>query len=900
MRTLIVLSLFVPFAHLSAQNLSGFIRDTTGHAIAFSSVVITGYHDDQIIAYATADEQGHYRLGMRATCDSVILTVRALGYKTNAIIHALRNLPATLDLALEEMVLQEVIIHGKTPPVIVRGDTTEYHVASFSDSTEFSVEELLKKLPGAQVSENGRISLNGKDVDRVLIEGDDLFNQNYQIATRNIRADMISKVQAIDRFQENPLMKGIQESERLVLNLKIKDERKRALSGSVTAGLGYGNEWKNFAHTNLFSLSRRNKTYLIGNENNVGYNSLGDVQGAAGNNLFDRNQQHLQSNPLPAELLVQSPRLETGGLPPAFSRTNKTSLLCLGQVIPVSPNFKIKISGWVGREQLRQQVEYSSRYVFGAGGFDLNERRNTFLSTGLRNLQIETDYFFKNKKQSLRSFIQVNDKPELSEFEILRSTNRNAETVLQNQSGNTFQSLVTVEYTLKMDKNAALQFTLKDAALRANHTLSPEYAFYHLFFELDSSFTRLQQTTRQQQHLSTISARCLKPFRSFHFIFETGIQQQWNTFRSAVNLESKESGMRDAGSQFTNDFDFEQTQVYTQASVSREYGPWYFSGGSTVFLHSILQQNTGVSTRTKPPLLAERYGNIRYTFNSRSFVLLNYRYQPRLPRFTDYIPGYVFTGYQTARSGLPVVAVMPGHSAGFKWYYTNRPRQYGWNIGITMGKRGNQPGTEYDISPYLFLQQLFRPVQSSHYSIIGSAHRYFPALASRFEIGFDWLNWQQQNKINSDMLRNLNTHAYSAHLEYGSAFNGWVNLILSGHYNYSVAKNRLEGLTTELNATSWQTSAQVVLKPAKKWSAKCYFYQFANRTSSQMPYNVSYATQLEALWQLPKLHSSLHVSGLNLLNNKNFQQVSADAFSQNTTILQAVSPFFLVKWDYGF
>lgn len=228
----------------------------------------------------------NYKLSIKTDCDSITLTARSIGYKTVAVTMAAHNLPPTQDFVTEGTVLQEVLIRGKTPPVIARGDTTIYKVASFSDSTEFSVEDLLKKLPGAQVSESGRITLNGKEVERVLLEGDDLFTDNYQMATRNLRANMISKVQAIDKFQENPLMKGVQESERLVLNLQIKEEKKRNLSGSANMGLGHGDETKLFGHLNLFSFTKTDKTYLIGNANNTGYNALGSVQGYTGGNMM--------------------------------------------------------------------------------------------------------------------------------------------------------------------------------------------------------------------------------------------------------------------------------------------------------------------------------------------------------------------------------------------------------------------------------------------------------------------------------------------------------------------------------------------------------------------------------------------------------------------------------------
>jgi hypothetical protein len=111
-------------------------------------------------------------------------------------------------------------------------------------------------------------------VEKVMIEGDDLFNQNYTIGTRNIRADMIDKIQAIDRYQDNPLFKGISESERMVLNLTIREDKKYKISGSTTTGAGFGGRARGQTHINLISITKKSKSYILGNANNTGNNAL--------------------------------------------------------------------------------------------------------------------------------------------------------------------------------------------------------------------------------------------------------------------------------------------------------------------------------------------------------------------------------------------------------------------------------------------------------------------------------------------------------------------------------------------------------------------------------------------------------------------------------------------------
>jgi Carboxypeptidase regulatory-like domain len=372
----ISLFLFLLFTTLlPAQKISGVVRDSTGVAVSYASVVATSCRDEQVLAYTSSGDLGAFQLSINTDCDSITLTARCLGYRTAAHKVLVRSLPATLDFALAGTVLQEVIIRGKTPPVIVRKDTTEFNVASFSDSTEFSVEDLLKKLPGVQVNESGQISYNGKTVERVLIEGDDLFSQNYQIATRNVRADMISKVQVIDRYEENPVLSSIRNTDRMVMNLKIKPERKRSLSGSITGGIGYGSDWKAKGHTNLFSLSRKDKAYLIGSCNNTGQSVAASFGGIDNTGFIDADKQSLQANPLRIQALIPAAQMEGLGLPQAYTSNNRSGLLYLGEVIPFTPHFKIKLSVWAGKDRLWQETSNATRILLEPIALDIAEQK---------------------------------------------------------------------------------------------------------------------------------------------------------------------------------------------------------------------------------------------------------------------------------------------------------------------------------------------------------------------------------------------------------------------------------------------------------------------------------------------------------------------------------------------
>jgi hypothetical protein len=885
---------------LCGQQVRGLVRDSSDQAVPYASVVVTDCHDEQVLAFTSSDEQGKYQLAFKTDCDSITLTTRALGYTTGAWRLAARDLPAARDFALGRTVLKEVLIRAKTPPVIVRNDTTEYNVASFSDSTEFSVEDLLKKLPGVQVSENGLISLNGKTVERVLIEGDDLFSQNYAIATRNVRANMVSKVQAIDRYQENPLMKGIQESECLVLNLKIKEEKKRSTSGSVTGGLGYGSEAKGYAHANLFSLTRRDKTFFIGDANNTGQNPLGEVDYLTRGDFFDKNRQNLQSNPLQAHDLIQRLPLESMGLPAAFSRKNQTGVLCIGQVMPFSPFLKLKMSGWVGQENLQQNSGQTNRYLLETEDLVVSEARTVAQRMGTRHLQAELEYYAPDQKQSLRAFARVDGTPLHDRLDLQRSQSASDPfRIAQSVRKNVLDAFFSLEYTRKKGANAAFQAIAKGALRHARHTLSPEYAYYAPFFGLDSTFTHLNQSVRQREEKSLLMTRWIAQKWAANWTLESGAEWETGRLQSDLTLGNSAGERYAPGEDFQNNFRLRAPHYFLRATASREFGALFARlrlGGFYVPLRLL---DRDLPSTTTPRGGVEPHLDLRYTFTQWSILSGFFDFQQRMPAFTDYFSQNIFTDYQSVLRGLPLFAFAPSQRAGLR-YSLNMPQKHaGWHLGINASQSDNQLGAQHQINPFLFLQERFRPVSTASYSASAGAHRYFSKISSRFELGLSATALQQQNRVNSDATRDIKSQIYSLSGSCGTAFDTWVNVILSAQATHSSTQNTQGQLSGGFGATNWFSTAQINIKPSKRFDAKIYVHQVSNRLRGQSP-NRAYAANAECLLRSPAQRSELRFSAFNLFNSRRFEQTVADAFFQTTSSVVAVEPFFLVVWDYSF
>ncbi|UYQ95439.1 outer membrane beta-barrel protein [Chitinophaga horti] len=164
--------------------------------------------------------------------------------------------------------LKEVVVTAKAPPITYRGDTTEYNAGSFKVKAGGVVEDLLKTLPGLRVDRNGMIKSQGKQVQRVLVDGKPFFGDDATIATKNLPADMIDKVQLIDQKSELAQFTGVDDGQNnKVINLITKKNRKKGVFGNVNAGAGLNELYEAGANINSFSGERQ--LSVLAKSNNI-------------------------------------------------------------------------------------------------------------------------------------------------------------------------------------------------------------------------------------------------------------------------------------------------------------------------------------------------------------------------------------------------------------------------------------------------------------------------------------------------------------------------------------------------------------------------------------------------------------------------------------------------------
>jgi len=245
--------------------LSGAVKDSLQTPLPYANVIAKPKDVSKNLQFAITDNEGYYKLLLEQG-DTITISISYLGYKPIEYqFIAIKADTKNFTLLQSSEQLDEVIIEM---PVTVRGDTTTYKTDKFTDGSERKLKNVLKKLPGVEVDKNGGVTVQGKKVTTMLVDGKKFFGGNSKLAVDNIPANAIGNVQVIDNYNEVAFLKGLTDSDEMAMNIQLKEDKKRFVFGDVEAGKGNKEFYKTSA--NLFYYSPKTNVNFIGNSNNIG------------------------------------------------------------------------------------------------------------------------------------------------------------------------------------------------------------------------------------------------------------------------------------------------------------------------------------------------------------------------------------------------------------------------------------------------------------------------------------------------------------------------------------------------------------------------------------------------------------------------------------------------------
>lgn len=236
----------IPEAFSTQYKIKGFVMDEMNSTpVEMSVATLYNAKDNSIVKGVFTDEKGFFILDNIPLADYNV-TITLLGYDTARISipqsrFSKRDIVLdTIRLRTSDIRLSSVTITAEPPELVVKEDTLEYNAAAFKVAEGAVVEDLIKKLPGMEVDEDGNIKKpDGKQVKRVFVDGKEFFGNDPKMATKNLTADIVDKVQVIDKKSDLAILTGVDDDdEETIINITIKKGMKKGWMGNVTSGAG--------------------------------------------------------------------------------------------------------------------------------------------------------------------------------------------------------------------------------------------------------------------------------------------------------------------------------------------------------------------------------------------------------------------------------------------------------------------------------------------------------------------------------------------------------------------------------------------------------------------------------------------------------------------------------------
>ena len=237
-----------------------------------TTVTVLQLKDSSLVSFTMTDNSGRFEI-TSIPAGRYRLLITHVNYHSIAIPftiddqHKLHDM-GSITLYDKNRILSEVVIEAEAPPVTMSGDTVIYNAGSFKTQPNASVEDLLKKMPGIKVEKDGTIKAQGDKVKKVLVDGKEFFGNDPKVATKNLPADAIDKVQVYDKMSDQAQLTGIDDgnSERTI-NLKLKKDKKKGMFGKIKGAYGTGDRYQGNANLNSFKGARQ--LSVIGTANNT-------------------------------------------------------------------------------------------------------------------------------------------------------------------------------------------------------------------------------------------------------------------------------------------------------------------------------------------------------------------------------------------------------------------------------------------------------------------------------------------------------------------------------------------------------------------------------------------------------------------------------------------------------
>jgi hypothetical protein len=868
-----------------SQTISGKISGNNGEAISFANVVIKDSVRSENIREFVIARGGQFSITLKNSYQQFIIEVSAPNYMKGLveITNPTKDKTYQIDFSLQKdsIILEEVVITFKEKRVEVVGDTTSYNVSAFRNGTERKIEDVIKKLPGVEVNEkSGRISFKGKSIETIKLDGDDLFGSNYTIGSRNISVDMVEQIQAIEKYSENPLLKGIENSDKVILNLTLK-ESKIDYSGSAGVGLGLNSQNKVMGDlsSDLLAVTKKYKSFATLSYNNVGMNNTPSDYFS-----YQPGVEQIIEKDFFSKKVIEEGSFSSL-LDDKRANLNNTLFGSYNAAFKIKPTLSVRANAYYIQDKIMPKQRYensnliNNQRIITSDDYTIERKPVQYradvemkLNSSKKSL---LEYKFKAVKENINTDINV-----------LQNNLLNYQTVLNTGNLNFKQSLL---FTQKIAEKKALQFgvtyssdnTPQDYYLSPSVTLPLVYASNNQYSSFRKQVLNLQATLRGATKKAKYSV-------------VVGSNLEKNPFVS--NFYNSNKDVKSIVPEYENEVSYSKNSFYTVGTYYLPVKRWTFS--AVYSLSNVEQHLDSLAVRFKyrNDVIFEPKLTIKRKLTNLSSILASVGYEKK-PFGESYIfrnPVYI-SNRTTVKNQIDLqfqnitsynLFYQLGKTAG------SFSLDFGVNYSQTQGNYFSRFGIQ-EFSTQI--EYFYLPKSNNSFGMNLFIEKYILRLETTIRLKSNYSVSKYTNILNNSDLRNNTSSILFSELSMKTGFSGIINFESALKHTFIESKNETSPAFTNQLLNSF---FRVIIKPANGYllylSSDYYLPNTKNTQENFLFLDANFTV-------LPKKSKiALDFTIKNILDNTNFTQVQTTDYSVSKFQSNLLPRYFMCGVSFQF
>lgn len=874
------------FAKGQTVELQGHVRDSIGNGIPLINVFVQKKGQTKILDYAYSDDKGYYSLHVKDT-GSFTLNFSGLSFKKEQIPFNIDSLFSstiiTKDIILKEesFKLDEVIINSDRA-IIVKKDTISIKISEFINGNEEVVEDVLKKLPGIEVSSDGNIKVQGKSIEKVMIEGDDLFEKGYKLLTKNLNADVINRVEILEHFSDNPILKGIEDSDKIALNITLKEDRKSSLFGN--ASLGYGTRQYYENKLNLISFNPKTKYYFFGNLNNTGADPTGDIYQLIYPDVFSGTNYIGDDISSYSFISIGSDFLNLNKRRTNF---NNAELASLNGIF--NPTEKVKLKGlfFVNSDETDFFRNNTQQYFLTDDSFTNTEQYELRKKT--LSLFGKWDAIYKISKDKRIEYIG-----KYSNYNEDQSSNTlfNNEQLVDNLENKYWFTNHRVTYTQRLKNKSAIQITG-----RYIHDTKPQDYFVNTFLYQDlfpqaEDITSVRQEVDSQVDFLGVEGTYYNSKNGNPLDIRIGYVYQNERLNSDLFFINSQGLSFNQGDLYRNQLENSINDIYGKFKYKHTFNKVALK--TSLEAHQRYNSLTNKEEKTKDSqLFLNPSLGFSWKINKKNNFNVLYRYSTKNIFANNLYNGFVLNDYRSFKKGLGSIEQLNGNIFLSNYTFGNWSSAFLINASFLYQQDNDYLSSTRIIETNFDQQTTILLKNREFYSSNISVDRFIKKLSTNLKLDFSFSSTKNQNIVNNSDLRDIRSNTYNYGVEFRSAFDSGFNFHIGTKWITSIVKSINTNTNTD-NSSFLDLNFDLSEKINIELKNENYYF------GSLSENNNYFFTDIHTKWKLNKKSMNMKFVINNLFNTNNFANYYISDLSISSSNYRLIPRYFLLKFDFRF